>query len=86
MDKMVETALPEDLESIGMRQLYNIELPGRMEQEKGVEWARTVENVEISAVACLGFPLSNPDVATQPMRLYGFWFRYLHWQTLELLH
>ena len=37
MDKMVETALPEDLESIGMRQLYNIELPGRMEQEKGVE-------------------------------------------------
>ena len=37
MDKMVETVLPEDLESIGMRQLYNIELPGRMEQEKGVE-------------------------------------------------
>ena len=23
-----------------------------------------MENVEISAVACLGFPLSNPDVAT----------------------
>ena len=35
MDKMVETALPEDLESMEMGQLYNIELPGRIEQEKG---------------------------------------------------
>ena len=30
-----------------------------------------MENVEISAEACLGFPLSNPDVATV---LEGFVF------------
>ena len=24
--------------------------------------------MEISAVACLGFPLSNPDVATEPLK------------------
>ena len=35
MDKMVEIVLPEDLESMEMGQLYNIELPGRIEQEKG---------------------------------------------------
>ena len=29
-----------------------------------MECARTVENVEIGAAACLGFSTSNPDVAT----------------------
>ena len=55
-----------------MRQLYNIELLGRMEQQEGIEWARTVENVEISAVVCLGFPPSNLDVATNWLRVLGF--------------
>ena len=31
MDKMVETILPEGLESIEIRQLYNIKLLGRIE-------------------------------------------------------
>ena len=47
-----------------MRQLYNIELSGRMEQKKGWKALEQWENVEIGVVACLGFSTSNPDVAT----------------------
>ena len=31
---------------------------------KRADWARTVEIVKMSAVVCIGFPSSNPDVAT----------------------
>ena len=64
MDKMVETELPENLISMGMRQLLLHRAPRQDGAEVGVESARTVGKLEISAVACLGFSISKPDVAT----------------------
>ena len=41
-----------------MRQLHGA--PRQDGAEKGGQSARTVGNVEIGAVACLGFAISNP--------------------------
>ena len=51
-----------------MRQLLKHAAPRQDGAKKGVESARKVGNVEMSAVVCLGISMWNPDVATKPRR------------------